>query len=66
MTLRPFSGRSCTAVSGSSAPTVALSDWMIGACAVTVMVSVSVPTASCAFDALAVAGRQPHRRGVRA
>ena len=39
MTLRPFSGRSCTAVSGSSAPTVALSDWMIGACAVTVMVS---------------------------
>ena len=49
MTLRPLSGRSCTAVSGSSAPTVALSDWMIGACAVTVMLSLSVPTASCAF-----------------
>ena len=49
MTLRPFSGRSCTAVSGSSAPTVALSDWMIGAAAVTVMFSVRVPTASWAL-----------------
>ena len=46
MTLRPFSGRSCTARSGSSAPTVALSDWTRGACAVTVMVSARVPTTS--------------------
>ena len=62
MTLRPLSGRSCTAVSGSSAPTVALSDWTIGACAVTVTLSVSVPDPQRRVDALAVAGRHGWRR----